>query len=87
MVLHVDSNAVDDIIDIIYRGYGQDPETPLTVHNGKAHNYLWMTINYNTKEIVVFTMFDYIKNVLDKSQEEFCRRSETPVANHLFYVD
>ena len=32
-------------------------------------------------------MFDYIKNVLDKSQEEFCRRSETPVANHLFYVD
>ena len=45
-----------------------------------------MTINYNTKVNVVFTMFDYIQDVLDNSPEEFHGRAETPVANHLFDV-
>ena len=38
--------------------YNQDPETPLMVHHDNMHNYLEMKINSNTKEKVVFIMFD-----------------------------
>ena len=43
--------------------------TPLTVHRGKTSNYPGMTINYNTKRKVVFTMFDYAQDVLDESSK------------------
>ena len=32
-------------------------------------------------------MFDYIKDVLDKSPKEFNGQAETPEANHLFDVE
>ena len=86
-ISHVDSNAVGDIIELSDKEYGQDPETPLTVHFGKMHNYLGMTIHYNTKGKVVFTMFDYIQDVFDEPPEEFHGQTETPAANHLFDVD
>ena len=35
----------------------------------------------------MFTMFDYIQYVLDKSPEEFHGRAETPAANHIFDVE
>ena len=41
------------------------------VHRGKRHKNLGTTINYNTKGNIVFTVFDYIHDVLDKSPEEF----------------
>ena len=42
---HVDSNVVDDIIELLDQEYVQDPETPLTIHRGKTHNYIVMIIN------------------------------------------
>ena len=57
------------------------------VHRGKRHKNLGTTINYNTKGNIVFTVFDYIHDVLDKSPEEFHGWAETPAANHLFDVE
>ena len=47
-ISHVDSNVVDDIIEILDNEYDKDPETLLMVHCGKTYDYLGMTINYNT---------------------------------------
>ena len=86
-ISHVDSNVVDDIIELLDKKYGQDQENPMTAHLRKTHDYLGITINYNTQGNVVFTMFDYIQDVLDKYPKEFHRRAETPAANHLLRVN
>ena len=44
-ILRFDSNVMDDIIELIDKEYGQDPETLLMVHCGKTHDYLGMNIN------------------------------------------
>ena len=78
---------MDDIIELLDKEHGQDPETPLTVHQSKTNDCLVMTINYNTKVKVVLNMFDYIQDVLDESPDEFHGQAETPAANHLFDVE
>ena len=57
------------------------------MHCGKTHDYLGMTIIYNTKGKLVFTMFDYKQDVLGILPEEFHGKVETPATNHLFDVD
>ena len=78
---------MDDIIELLDKECGQDPETVLMVHRGKTYDYMEIAINYNTKGKVVFTMVEYIQDVLDESLEELHGQSETPAANHLFDVD
>ena len=43
-ISHVDSNILDDIIELLGEEYGQDTETPLMLHHEKMHDYLGMTI-------------------------------------------
>ena len=57
---------MDDIIELLEKEHGQDPETLMSVHRGKTHNYLEMKIHYNKKGKAVFTIFDYIQDVLDE---------------------
>ena len=66
--------------------YNQDPETPLMVHHDNMHNYLEMKINSNTKEKVVFIMFDQIQDSLGESPEESYGQAETQAASHLLDV-
>ena len=66
---HVESSVVYDNIDLLYKEIGQDLETPLAVHISNTHDYLVMTIIYNTKGKSVFTIFDYIQDVLDESPD------------------
>ena len=60
---------MDDIIELLEKEHGQDPETLRTVHRGKTQNYLGMKIHYNTKGKSAFTIFDYIQDVLDESPD------------------
>ena len=57
------------------------------VNHTNMYSYLGMTINYNTKVELVFTMFDYIQDALDKSPEESNGQAETLADNHLLDVE
>ena len=43
-----------------------------------------MVIDYTTKGKVVFTIFDYIENVLNEIPEVFAGNALNPSCNHLF---
>ena len=43
----------------------------LTVSYGKIHEYLGMTIDWSTEGKVVFTMYDYLKDILSETPGDF----------------
>ena len=86
-ISHVEPKVVDEIIELLHTEYGKDEETPLTVNRGLKHDYLGMQINYSTKGEVVFTMFEFIKKLMDEIPEEFNKTATAPAAAHLFETD
>jgi hypothetical protein len=46
-----------------------------------------MTLDFSDEGKVVFTMIDYILNLLDEAPEEFSGEAATPAANYLFEID
>jgi hypothetical protein len=46
-ILHLDPNAVTSIIKLIDDEFGK--EAPITVTQGKIHDYLGMTLDYTEK--------------------------------------
>ena len=63
-------------------------EAPLTITQGKIHNYLGMVIDYTVPCKVEFTIKDFIQGVLDECPGELMKGpSATPAANHLFNVN
>lgn len=59
----------------------------MTVHRGRTHDYLGMQIDYTQRRKVIFSMFDYINEVIKESPEDFKGTAETPAAAHLFEVN
>jgi hypothetical protein len=55
---HVEQDVLEDIAAKINEKYGK--ETPVTVHRGKVHDYLGMTLDFSEDGKVIFTMIDYI---------------------------
>ena len=63
-------------------------ETPLTVHRGKVHDYLGMTIDFSDSGKVIFSMVDYVEKILGEAPPDLMKGSSTsPAANHLFAVN
>jgi hypothetical protein len=80
--LHVEQKVLDEIAVQLSKKYRQ--ETPLTVHHGKVHDYLGMTIDYSEDGKVRFSMIDYIDGLLDEAPEDMAGTAVTPTANDLF---
>ena len=81
---HMEQKVLDEIAVQLSKKYGQ--ETPLTVHRGKVHDYLGMTIDYSEDGKVRFSMIDYIDRLLDEAPEDMAGTAVTPAANDLFTV-
>lgn len=82
IVTHVDPEVNDRLADWFNAKYGR--RTPLSVHRGKIHEYLGMTINFEDRGKVRITMFDYIAEMLAESPADFPGIAATPAGNHLF---
>ena len=54
---------------------------------GKVREYLGMNIHWTTEEMVVFTMYDYLEDILDESLLEFDGEDVTPAISELFTVN
>ena len=61
-ISHAEKGVIDDLIQQVQLEFGQEP--PLTVHCGRKHNYLGMTLDFSLDGQVQIQMFNYItKNV------------------------
>ena len=74
--------VIDAIITKLNKRYGQT--SPLTITRGKVHDYLGMTIDYSEPWRVIFTMYDYINEVIESLPKEMKGSSASPAGDHLF---
>ena len=84
-ISHADSRIVDGIIAMLETEFGK--EAPLTVHRGKVHDYLGMTLDFSIDGKVRVSMEDYIKTMLAALPEDMNGTATTPAAEHLFKVN
>ena len=85
-ISHVDASAIEHVIAKLESEFGK--EAPLTITRGKIHEYLGMKIDFSEPGKVVFSMLDYIQQVLDDAPDELLKGASTsPAANHLFNVN
>lgn len=85
-ISHVDPAVVTEIIELLKEEYGKESE--LSIHRGKVHKYLGMTLNYSIDGKVMIVMKDYIEEMLAGLPKEMSGiLAVSPAANHLFIVD
>ena len=63
-------------------------ETPMSESYGKEHEYLGMKLDFAHHGVVMMTMVDYIKLILQDIPEDMRKgTAATPAGNHLFKVN
>ena len=82
----VHQDELDKIIDELNEVFLSDGDL-LTASYGRIHEYLGMTIDWSTEGVVVFTMYDYLENILDEAPAEFDGEDVTPAISELFTVN
>ena len=83
---YVYQDELNKIIDALNEVFGSDGDL-LTASYGKIHEYLGMTIDWSTEGVVVFTMYDYLEDILDEAPADFDGEDVTPVVSGLFMVN
>ena len=83
---HETQQVLEDLFVLLNNEFGK--EAPLTVTRGKIHDYLGMVIDYTALGKGKFTMWDFIRGVLDEFLGELMKgASATPAANHLLNIN
>ena len=59
----------------------------LAASYGYVHEYLGMTIDWSEEGLVVFTMYDYLEDVIADAPDCFDGEDVTPAISTLFRVD
>ena len=89
-ISHVYQSAIDVLISNLRKKYETTPsgiKTPLTVHNGKKHDYLGMTLDYSFDVKIKIYMHNYVNKLFDDLPQSFRGTAVTPVASHFFDVN
>ena len=60
--------ALEDFLEDLRDEFGQEDE--LTENKGPVHEYLGITIDYSIPRKVVFTMFDYLEDVIVEASKD-----------------
>lgn len=85
LISHKDQRANEELANWFNTKYGQ--RTPVTIRQGKEHDYLGMRVSFATPGKVQITMYDYINQLIDEAPSEFSGTAPTPAARHLFDTD
>ena len=85
-VSHKDEAVLEDFLTNLRDEFGQEDE--LTENKGLVHEYLGITIDYSIPRKVVFTMFDYLEDVIVEADKDLKNsRLYYPGNDSLFKVD
>ena len=84
-ISHMDPAVTTSIIGLLNAEFGK--EAPITVNHGLVHDYLGMTLDYNTAGEVKIKMLDYVEGILTDAPADMRGESATPAADHLFEVN
>ena len=76
--------AVDEVLYQLTTKYVK--MSPLTVSQGRVHNYFGMRLGYGTKRKVCITMPENIEGILEAAAYGMDGVSDTPEAHHMFQV-
>jgi hypothetical protein len=85
-ISHMEENVIRDMVEDLNGVFGQDG-TLLEASYGKVHEYLGMTIDYSEENVVKFTMYDYLEDILAESPEDMKGMAVTPAHSKLFQVN
>jgi len=83
---HKEQNVLDGFLDDLRNEFGQEDELAET--KGLVHEYLGITIDYSLPGKVVFTMFDFLEDVIVEAPDDLKKsRSFYPGNDKLFKVN
>lgn len=89
-ILHVNTKVVTMVVNLLDGLYGQQivdrKQVAITVHRGKVHEYLGMTLDYTESGVIKINMQDYVRKILDKMPEDMNGTATSPAADHFFQV-
>ena len=85
LVSHSDPLVVTKFLKKLIKVYGD--HKPLTIHRGKKHEYLGMTLDFKTKGKVMITMYDFLKKLFDKLPNDMIGFKRTAAPEYLFKTD
>jgi hypothetical protein len=68
-ISHMEETVIKDMVKDLNGVLGQDG-TLLEASYGKVHEYLGMRIYYSEENVVKFTMYDYLKDILAESPDD-----------------
>jgi len=81
-ISHVEKKVIEDIIHRLGEHFGK--ESPLTTSRGKVLEYLGLTLDYSVCGKVKFSMYEYVKKLVEEAPEDMAGVTKTPAGNHLF---
>ena len=65
---HRDHKVLDEFLVELRKEFGK--EDKLTENTGKIHDYLGMTIDYSIAGKVVFTMYDFLEDIIVEAPDD-----------------
>lgn len=83
-ISHVEANVMTKIIEDINNEFRK--EAPITVHCGRVHEYIGMTLDYSQDGAVKIKMVDYVEKMLEEAPMDMRGQSVTPAMDYLFEV-
>ena len=83
---HVQQDELNNIIDQLNDVFGRDGEL-LAVSYGKLREYLGMTIDWNIPGKVMFTLYDYLEEILVEAPLDFDGEDVTPAISEILQVN
>ena len=83
-IFHVSPKGVDGVLSQLNIKYGK--VSPLSLNQGRVHDYLDTRLDYSKKFKVHITMPNHIKVILEAAEEDMNGIAETPASNDLFQV-
>ena len=85
-ISHKHQSIINAFLTGLRSEFGKEDE--LTESKGSKHEYLGMTIDYSLTDKVVFTMFDYLEDIVVEAPDDLkSSRSCYPGNDNLFKVD
>jgi hypothetical protein len=85
-ISHIKQSVIDSVLDDLNKEFGTSKK-PLAANTGDIHDYLGITIDYSEVGKVIFTMYDYLEDILAEMPDDMNGGAPTPASDNLFDVD